>query len=218
MASSDPNYIRKDASKLFVDLILGLNSASKLAVLSFGDDTITSPFTKTKIIQTFTSDPTLLKAGIDTTKNDGITPLWQSLYESTSWLDTNMPAASYQRALLVLSDGGDNDSGSTTLTMTKNNAVAKLIPINCVALGYDSTDLQNLAAGTNGIYVKAAAAADLTNAFKAISVGTTSGYLTFKITYPAGKIPSSGSSSTLTIKVAGGSGSAQTISLKLIAP
>jgi Mg-chelatase subunit ChlD len=216
MSSSDPNDLRIDASKNFVDLILGYNAKNQLNISTFGYS-VTKPFKATYILQDFSSDSTLLKTAIDQVKASGGTPLWDSSVEMIGYLDTQKPSNSYNRGVVILSDGGDTSSSSTA-----QNAIAvaqaKQIPVSTVALGYDNNELMQLAGSTGGIYIMAQSASDLTTAFQNISIGTTKGYLTLKLTFPSASIPSSGQKVNITLAIQGGSGSASSCSLSFTTP
>jgi len=148
MGSTDPQYLIKTAAKSFVDMLSNLNKKSEMSVLTFGAG-YSTPFLKTKLEQDFTTDKTLLHAAIDKASATGQTPLYDSLYEVTDWVDKQKSSLSYSRGILVLSDGGDSGGGKT-YKQVSDNALSKKIPINCVALGYDNDRMIQLAALTKG--------------------------------------------------------------------
>jgi Mg-chelatase subunit ChlD len=217
MSSSDPNDLRIDASKNFVDLILGYNAKNQLNISTFGYSSVTKNFTATYILQDFSSDSALLKKAIDKVQAENGTPLWDSAVEMLGYLDTQKASNSYNRGMVILSDGDDNESSSTAKAAIAA-AQAKHIPVSTVALKYDSDNLKQMASSTSGIYIMANTASDLTSAFQNISIGTTKGYLTLKLTFPSSSIPTSNQKVDITLSVQGGTGSASTCTLSFTTP
>jgi hypothetical protein len=211
MSSSDSSRLRVTASKNFVDLILKNNAKSQMAVCDFGAGK-NSSFLYTRLLQDFTGEATLLYAGIDKCTDSGSTPMYNSLYEILESMNTNVSASSYQRAILVLTDGANNYY-QHDLSDVSALSVKYGIPINCVALGYESSDLKSLATQTNGIYGYAKDAASLDAIFQNVAVGTTSGYVITALKFPADSIPTTSTVITLAVK-SGGSTKTSTITLQ----
>ena len=201
MSSTDPSRLRVTAAKDYVDLILKNNAKSQLAIYDFGSGNTTG-FTKTRLLQDYTSDKTLLAAGIDKCTDEGITPLYESIYELLEDINVKVKASSYQRAIMLLSDGGDNDSTHTD-AQTYALATKYGIPINTVALGYDSDVLKELSNNTNGVYGMAASSADLATVFQSVALGSTQGYVIVSLNFPKGALPVGDTDITLAITSGG---------------
>lgn len=201
MSSTDPTRLRVTAAKSYADLILQANAKSQLAVYDFGSGN-TSGFVATRLLQDYTADKTLLAAGIDQCTDNGDTPLYESIYELLGNVNAKINNNNFQRAIMLLSDGGDNAS-SHTGTETYALATKYGIPINTVALGYDSDVLKELAANTNGVYAKAESAADLTTMFQSVALGSTQGYVIVSLNFPKNAIPVDESDITLSVTSGG---------------
>ncbi len=202
MSSTDPSRLRVTAAKSYVDLILQANTKSQLSVYDFAAGNTTG-FTDTRLLQDYTADKTLLATGIDKCNDSGSsTPMYDSIYELLEAVNAGVKTSAYQRAIMLLSDGGDNDS---THTQAETYALATkyAIPINTVALGYDSDVLKELAANTNGVYAKAESAADLTTMFQSVALGSTQGYVIVSLNFPKASIPTYDSDITLSITSGG---------------
>ena len=188
MSSSDPKKIRIESSKLFVDSILTSSPSSKIAVATFGDGTSNS-FIATKLLQDFTSNKNLLDDAIDTVPASSGTPLWDSAYEFAVYLNDNAQSSAYSRELLLLSDGGDNGSYDYSEEDLKRYATTQDIPVHIVALGYNSSELQDIALETGGIYIYATDASSLKDSFTNLSTANIDGYIMYTITFPEDSIP-----------------------------
>lgn len=170
MSWTDPNDLRKDAAKAFVDQ-LGNDDLS--AVLDFGAGS-TAGFSVTRLLQDITNDKDLLYAGIDQSVAYGGTPLYDSLCETLDWM---VAGASPNSGLLVLTDGEDTASYVCSMQSVIDKAVLAEIPVYSVGLGtgIDFTELQQLAGGTGGTFASAVDAAGLQSLFENIGVAVTKG-------------------------------------------
>lgn len=200
MSSTDPNKIRIEASKLFVNSILSESNRTLFAVATFGDGS-SQNFDKTKLLQDFTSDKQLLYTAIDSVPARGGTPLWDSAYEFAEYLSNTISSSQYMKEMLILSDGGDNGSRSYDSNDVKQYASAQGIPVHTVALGYNSNELQDIALATGGVYIHSTDADNLKDAFTNLSSANINGYIVYSLTYPSGSIPRRGSIVTLQLAV-----------------
>ena len=183
MSSNDPDDLRIDATKLFVDNILEYDSTSEFNIYDFGAGTTTGFSYSRQLTDDWTSDETVIDAAVDMVVASGLTPLFDSVYEIIQAFNSEKSASSYQRAMLVLSDGSPNDY--VYQQDVYDYAVANTIPINTVSLGTGSyTDtMRELAEETGGIYASAEDAEALQDAFEGLSLGTSEGYLVYTLTF-----------------------------------
>ena len=170
MSWTDPNDLRKDAAKSFVDQ-LGNDDLS--AVLDFGAGA-DSGFSVTRLLQDITSDKDLLYAGIDQSVAWGGTPLYDSLCETLDWM---IAGALTNPSLLVLTDGEDTASYTCTMQSVIDKAQLAEIPVFSVGLGtgIDFTELQQLAGQTGGTFAAALDAEGLQTLFESMGVAVTKG-------------------------------------------
>lgn len=162
---------RNIAAKLFVDR---MGTTDLAAVSSFDSgSTPTNPYLAIKLWQTFSSNKTLLQTAINqaTFANSG-TNLWDASFDSTDLVATRSET---NKAVVILTDGEDNDS-SKTPTLVVTNATNKNIKIFLVGLSNTTsplsssalTNMQNIASGTGGVFTLASDATGLAGAFNGI--------------------------------------------------
>ena len=199
MSSNDPNRIRVDAAQQFVDMVLGMRRGTQLSVFDFGAG-YTEGYEYSRLLHYFSSDSQALKAAIDECLEDGSTPLFESTNEILDTLVSVIPAGSFERAMLVLSDGAPDrmDLEPTVISVAQSNN----IPINTVALGTGEQNevMSDLANDTGGIFTSASSAADLKDAFENVAMGSALGYMVYVLKFPSNAIPTTKTSVLLTIK------------------
>ncbi len=162
MEENDPGEFRKRAAKEFVDQ---LTPKDQVAVLAFGPVRF--------LQEEFTSDPELLRKAIDQVGIDGGTPLYDALSGAVAHLAAS---EGKRRAIIVLTDGEDSGS-SKSLEDVITEAKAENIPNFAIGLGenVDFSPLRRLARKTDGTFIAATDAEQLTNLFKGLAVVTTQG-------------------------------------------
>ena len=183
MGSNDSQRLRVDASKLFVKNILNAKSSSEFNIYDFGAGSTTGYTNTRKLTADWTSDEYEIDTAINKVVASGSTPLYESVLEVLEDVNTDKSSSSWQRALLVLSDG--SPSSTTYCSAVYSYAQANKIPVNTVSLGsgtYEQT-MSDLAQETGGIYAGATDAASLSDAFEAISLGTSEGYLVYTLKF-----------------------------------
>ena len=165
MADNDPNNLRSDAAKAFIDR---LGVADLAAVASFDTDTAPTPsFSAIHVWQNFTNDKTLLYTAIDAaTFAGGGTNLWDAIIDDVNLLLTETSGA--EKVALVLTDGEDTDSLATSsgaATYAADNGVK----VYMIGLGdpqwIDFSEMQDVARQTGGLFAAANDPAQLEQLF-----------------------------------------------------
>jgi len=165
-----------------------------------------------EVFQPFTSSKQTLLDAVDSVGNfGGSTALYQSIYTGIQDL-ASQSAASYARAVVAFTDGGENASSinfSTLIQAAHSNA----IPVYTIGL-FDSTyhstppgqnssnelKLVQIADSTGGFYFYAPNASELVQIYNIIS-GQLSNAYTLTITWPSTTLPASGTVVTAIITV-----------------
>lgn len=162
-----------DAKTAAIQFINNMQANDKGAVVSFGSSVALN--------QTFTSDKTLLIDAINSiSATDNSTKLYDGLYEGISQTSSQ----SGRKAVISLSDGGDNAS-SKTETDVISYANQLSIPVFTIGLGltqgsFAEQSLINIAEETGGQYYYAPNSNELSSIYQSISQQINSQYL---ITY-----------------------------------
>jgi len=144
--------------------------------------------------QAFTSDKSLLLAGINSTDAFmGSTALFDAIYLGV----TNTAHESGQRAVVAFTDGGENASTHITAESDLiNGARSNGVPVYTIGLGYaDTTTLQDISSQTGGFFYNAPTAAELTTVYQQIAQAFTN---TVIISWP-GFVYQSGAVLTITV-------------------
>lgn len=174
MSRTDPSNVRKNAAELFVQR---MGPQDETAVGWFSSVRGTSPYRALRIEQSFTSDKSLLDTAISKSiKKSGYTYLWYAINDSIDLLKSREGT---NKIAIILSDGGDTTSLSTTSTINTliSSANAENIKIYTVGLEASSdSNLPRLSRETNGGFIPAERASDLAGSFSGIfSVAQASG-------------------------------------------
>lgn len=145
----------------------GLSSLYKLLaapfeseVVHFSDDVV--------VVQAYTSDGAALSAAAaDQSTERGVTSLFDGLLAGVQ--DTAARTESRYRFVLLVTDGGDNDSDATEADVLAAAQGAK-VPILIVAVGFADLDLiKRLATKTGGLYTYIPSFDDLSGAYGDLS-------------------------------------------------
>ncbi len=183
---NDPNYLRRDASRDFIELLLQNSASHKVGIFDFaaryGDvngDSIDDYYLRVLQDFVYVTDTAGLFAALDSVTAYGGTPLYLSLWYLLDHVHDNIEAG-YGHAILVLTDGEDNESGDITSDSVITKALNYQIPIYAIGLGdtsyIDFTELQRVASLTGGVYANAADANALTQIFNSMGLGLSQGY------------------------------------------
>lgn len=152
------NDSTKMAAHAFVALMDG--SSDEAAIIQFN--------TTVQHARTMTTDTSSLHAAIDSLPAQGATALWDATYEGL--LELQATAVNQKRAVVVLTDGGDNMSTRTTASII-GLAQTHNLRVFTIALGSapNTTELQLVAQLTGGAYFFAMRPADLLTIFTQIA-------------------------------------------------
>lgn len=153
MGDNDPNDLRKDAAKSFVDSLLSQDQA---AVVDFDD--------RARVTQSLTVDRAAVKAAIDTVDSSGGTDIGAAVRTSLDELNTD-PDASKGRVIVLLTDGDGSYSESLTA-----EAAASKTTIYTVGLGASTNQplLDRIATTTGGKFFLVENADGLNDAYERI--------------------------------------------------
>ena len=200
MVGNDGQRYRAAAAQLFWETLIGANPANQVSLWDFSGRPSSAGFRWSRMLQDWTSDVNALAAqlpNIQPYTEDPATPLYRSAVEVQNWIDQTRPAASYQRVMLVLTDGIPTGSDSLARQEALDNAVQKQIVIHTVGLGPASdihprsnpaavARLQELASVTGGVYSGAREADDLEAVFRTLAEVSLQGQLlaVFQLSQP----------------------------------
>lgn len=116
LASNDPDGLRKEGGKAFVDELESIGREYEAAVFEYSTDLFSScvpdpqaPFDCSYLWQDFTNDAVALKDSIDQVRASGSTPTYGSLLEVLGYSEAERPKADYEKAIILFSDGQPND-------------------------------------------------------------------------------------------------------------
>ncbi|MFC6619292.1 vWA domain-containing protein [Deinococcus radiophilus] len=160
MADNDPQELRRAAAERFFDR---MSAADRAAVLSFDGSTAASDdLLASKLWQGFTSDKTLLKSAVDkATFVGGGTPVFDAVIDGCTLVHQS---GGQNGKVLILSDGEDNWSYYSVRqvieTANKNGTPVYAIGLD-VSNNVNFRDLEDITAGTGGLFQKAGDAKDL---------------------------------------------------------
>lgn len=155
----------KAAANAFVDLMDGM--IDEATVLWF-----TQVVT---VYQVMTTSKSILHASIDALPASGATAVWDGIWQGLVELQSN--AVNAKRAVIVLTDGGDNSSMRTPAEVIQ---LAQTYNLRVFTIGLGSainaTELQSVALLTGGAYFQTPNAGDLQTIFTQIATFMGRGY------------------------------------------
>ena len=182
LSSSDATRQRGGAGKLFVTKLIRKNPNNLMAVAEFGRFDV--PNFDWYLWKDFApvSDSINFFHAFDALGDSLTTPMYSAVHRALSWTNQWVSPASYNRAILLFTDGMDNSSEpGDNLSSVSALAVSLGIPVYAVGLStnpgdVDDASLTALAFNTGGIYAKANNPADLRSIFGVMAAGMTNGY------------------------------------------
>jgi len=189
MLQNDPDRLRVTAAQLLWDTLLGQQHNEEVSLLyfGFGPLTPTSGFTATRLLRSWTSDPSALTGILDTLQLGTSSRIYSSALDVVEWFDTTT-SADHRRVLLLLTDGLLNREGGATVSEVLAAAQRAHVNIGTVGLGPASdrgpttqpeavTLLQELANGTGGLYAGAATPERLSSTLLSLTAWSSTGVL-----------------------------------------
>lgn len=200
---NDPNYLRVSASRDFIRLLLSNNSSHKAGVFDFASDAygydnngdgIDDYYLRVLQDFVYVSDTVHLFQALDSVTAWGGTPLYLSLWHLLDYVHARVESG-YGHAILVLTDGEDNESYDITSDSVIAKAQNYQIPIYAIGLGdtsyIDFTEMRRIASSTGGVFANAFDADGLNLIFNSMGFGLSQGYS--RIIARINPIPPSGS-------------------------
>jgi uncharacterized protein YegL len=133
MATTDPTDARLAGAKALVETLLKAPTGFEAAIFRY-------PFAGA-LLQEFTDDPADLNAAIDQIGANGGTPTYTSLDIILDYMEDEKDASSYERAIVLLSDGQPGDANLKQSVCAK--ATSLQIPIYSIGLGPASDVVSN---------------------------------------------------------------------------
>jgi Ca-activated chloride channel family protein len=121
-----------------------------------------------EVTQSFTSDGARLLAAIAAPFDKGSsTKMYDAVFRAVD--DTGLQS-NFRKAVVVATDGTDNASTRTLADVT-NNALSRNVPVFAIGIGasINRTALEQMAAGTGGVYYEANTSQNLATIYRQIS-------------------------------------------------
>lgn len=199
MGGTDPNRLRVDGARAFVDVLDSLGTGYEVGVFAFGATTFQdTSFASTDLLFDYTSIADSARAAIGRVGAFTGTPTYPSLIETLEYSERVRPTGQYERAVVLLSDGSPN--GTSRRQEACDLATAMDSPVYAIGLGPASDlspspspgaveEMRSIAQCTGGSYAGISAAADgsvdltsIRRIYESIAVGTARGSLTVGVT------------------------------------
>lgn len=114
---SDPDSIRIDGGKAFIDELERIGRDYEASVFEYSGSCTPDPqrpFSCSDLWHDFSDDAISLKDSIEFITAGGGTPTYGSLLEVLGYSETERPKASYEKAIVLFSDGQPNDANFFT--------------------------------------------------------------------------------------------------------
>lgn len=145
----------EESAAYFVDQLKVIDEAE---IIKFSDNF--------DVVQAFTSDKDDLIAAINSPYPDGVTDLYDAVYQA---VDDTAVRSKDRRAVIVVTDGG-NDFDTYTLADVINNANTKGVPIFTVGIGQaNSAILTQMADDTGGQFYEATTSDNLRTIYQQLA-------------------------------------------------
>lgn len=210
MLENDPDRLRVTAAELVWNTLLGQQPGQvSLLYFGFGPLAPTLGFSATRLLQSWTSDPSALTGILDTLQVGTSSRIYSSALDVVEWFDTTT-SPDHRRVLLLMTDGKLNREGGATVTEVLASAQRAHVNIGTVGLGPASdrgptseaeavTLLQELANGSGGLYAGAATPERLSSTLLSLTAWSSTGVLVS--TFRLSPIPAAGTQVTGTVEL-----------------
>jgi Ca-activated chloride channel family protein len=149
-----------DMKNAFTDYFDAMKPGDIGEVVKFGSEV--------EVTQPFTSQKASLLAAIAAPFDKGsATKMYDAAFQS---VDDSGAQANYRKAVVIATDGTDNASARTLADVT-SNALSRNVPVFAIGIGasINRSALEQLAAGTGGLYYEANTSQNLATIYRQIS-------------------------------------------------
>ena len=149
-----------DMRRGFAEYFGAMRTDDVAAVVKFGSEI--------EVTQAFTADKTMSIAALSAPfDKGGATKLYDAAFQA---VDDTALQSNYRKAVIVATDGADNASVRSLAEVT-SHALSKSVPIFAIGIGaaVSSTTLEQLAAGTGGLYFEANTSQNLATIYRQLS-------------------------------------------------
>lgn len=193
MERSDPTRQRARAAEAFWTTLFAEQPNAEASLLYFGLGELppTPGFVSTRLLQSWTSDPTQLGGKLDTLRLRSRSPIYTSALEVVRWMDSTS-AAGTRRVLVLLTDARTNREAGGTPEALLAAAMEAEVRIYTVGLGAASdrgsstdfeavTRLQTLSSATGGLYAGAAIPDRLSSTLRSFAASSAKGVLIARV-------------------------------------
>lgn len=193
MGSNDPNRTRVQGAKDFVDEFSQNVNNFEISIFTYEGNPNRNFLANSELLAEFTNNTTALKDSVDNVESIGTTPTYPSLLEVLEYSEQEKPTQSFERGIVLLSDGYPNSTAlRDSVCQVANNMDS---PIYSIGLGPASDlsnnpdpdavqEMRNISTCTNGSYAGIDPNNSSVNAsalYKNIAVATSKGNIQYKV-------------------------------------
>ena len=195
MASTDPERLRVEGAKAFVDQLDTSGDNYEVAMATYSGSSPDLGLEETRMLLDFSNDAAALRDSAELVRASGGTPTYESLAELLVYSEDQRPAASFQKAIVLLSDGSPNSIALRDSVCS--DAQRKESPIYSIGLGPASDlapatsqsqsaidEMRSVSLCTGAAYAGIDpddAAASTDRIYRAIATGTSQGSILFRV-------------------------------------
>lgn len=195
MTSTDPERLRVAGAQAFVDQLETSGDNYEVAMATYGGRSPALGLAETRMLLDFSNDAAALRDSAELVRASGGTPTYESLAELLIYSENERPAANFQKAIVLLSDGSPN----TTVLRDSvcADAQRKESPIYSIGLGPASDlsptteqsqtaidEMRSVSLCTGAAYAGIDpddAATSTDRIYRAIATGTSQGSILFRV-------------------------------------
>jgi len=197
MNSTDPQRLRVDGAKAFVDQLESAGVNYEVAMATYDGETPSLNLSETRMLLDFSNNATALKDSSDLVESSGTTPTYESLAELLIYSEDQRPASNHEKAIVLLSDGAPNSTALRDSVCA--DAQRKESPIYSIGLGPASDlapaaeqdpsaieEMRSVSRCSGGAYAGIdpdSAAASTDEIYRAMATGTSKGSIVFLVSF-----------------------------------
>lgn len=195
MTSTDPERLRVAGAQAFVDQLETSGDDYEVALTTYGGFSPEFDLSSTRMLLDFSNDAAALRDSTELVRASGGTPTYESLAELLVYSENERPAANFQKAIVLLSDGSPNSVALRDSVCS--DAQRKESPIYSIGLGPASDlspaqeqsqgaidEMRSVSLCTGAAYAGIDpddAAASTDRIYRAIATGTSQGSILFRV-------------------------------------